>query len=91
MKSIAFALIFTTIKFTTYGQEFSLLRQNDDLKMSNIIGSNTMCNNLKNINLFQNTTLNKFVFFELESNVIFPDEFLEISNREDTISFCIDF
>nr|WP_245405089.1 alginate export family protein [Algoriphagus sp. AGSA1] len=29
--------------------------------------------------------LNKFIFFELESNVIFPGEFLQTSNREDTL------
>ncbi|MDR7127959.1 hypothetical protein J2X69_000287 [Algoriphagus sp. 4150] len=29
--------------------------------------------------------LNKFVFFELESNVIFPKRFLESSNKEDTL------
>ncbi|WP_192348584.1 alginate export family protein [Algoriphagus sp. Y33] len=79
MKLIVCVLIFITFEFTAYGQEFSLLRQNDDLEMLDILGNNTMYQNIKAINLFQKTTLSvggswrfqaeSFINGEFDSNI----------------------
>ncbi|SEM22468.1 Alginate export [Olivibacter domesticus] len=50
-------LIFIAFHVSVYGQEFSILRQNDDLTKLDSIENKNRYQNLKAINLFQNTTL----------------------------------
>lgn len=50
-------LVLLIFQFRTYGQEFGLLRQNDDLSELNAIENKNLCQNLKKIDMFHNTTL----------------------------------
>ncbi|KRD58760.1 hypothetical protein ASE40_20855 [Flavobacterium sp. Root935] len=81
-----YILLLFVFQFTTYGQKFSLLRQNEDLTRLDLIENKNLHQNLKAIELFQNTTLSFGGSWRFQSESFINDEFdREVS--QDNISY----
>ena len=77
-------LLVFVIQVSTYGQEFSLLRQNDDLTMFDVIENKNHYQNLKAIGMFRNTALSFGGSWRFQSESFINGEF-EGNESQDNI------
>src|SRR5690606_39755563 len=79
-----YSLLLFTFHITTYGQEFSLLRQNDDLAQIDSIENKNLYQNLKTMVMFQNSTISFGGSWRFQSESFINGEF-EQNGSQDNI------
>nr|WP_315224721.1 alginate export family protein [uncultured Flavobacterium sp.] len=82
MKKSNYLLLFLLFQISVYSQEFSLLRQNDDLTKFDSIENKNLYQNLKAIELFQNTKLSFGGSWRVQSESFINSEFDRVISQD---------